>query len=335
MDEIVDDLMGLAETMREKNQQAGEFRETAIERLTEFLVRLSHSSTDPAYLTVYRKTEAGITLEVRNIDPVASLSEVCSSHSCCILISSTLSPIESFRRYYFGNAKVTTLSLPNAFPKENRLVACANDITTAFSLPKKDNIDRICDYIKAFSALKGNRACYFPSYQIMEYYARLTVPHMRGRKTYIEPRDAVNASAALNEFLSLPKRGESGVMFAVCGGKWSDGLDYRGEMLNGAMVIGLPLNPIITRVTKMTTEYFRHKFGDEGEFLCYTLPAVNRSLQALEGVLRSPEDRGVLVLGDKQFLEQKVRNALPGWIQEEMIECDVTQFRELIGKWKP
>ena len=47
MDEIVDDLMGLAETVREKNQKSGEFKETAIERLTEFLVRLSNSATDP------------------------------------------------------------------------------------------------------------------------------------------------------------------------------------------------------------------------------------------------------------------------------------------------
>ena len=334
LNEIVDDLMGLSETMREKNIKEGVFRETAIERLTEFLVRLSHSSTDPAYLTVYRRTETGITLEVRNIDPAASLSEVCGSHSCCVLISGTLSPVESFCHYYFGDAKVTTLSLPNAFPKENRLIACANDITTAFSMRQnKDNTNRICDYIKAFSALKGNRACYFPSYQILESFASLTVPHMRGRKTYIEPRDAANASAALNEFLSLPTRGESGVMFAVCGGKWSEGLDYRGEMLNGAMVIGLPLAPF-NRVRKMTIEYFRHKFGEEGEFICYTLPAVNRSLQALGRVLRTPEDRGVLVLGEKRFLERRVKNALPGWIKEEMIECDVTRFRELIGKWR-
>ena len=334
MDEIVDDLMGLSETLREKNVKAGEFRETAIERLTEFLVRLSHSSTDPAYLTVYRKTEDGITLEVRNIDPAASLSEVCGSHSCCILISGTLSPVDSFRRYYFGDAKVTTLSLPNAFPQENRLIACANDITTAFSLRQnKDNTSRICDYLKAFSALTGNRACYFPSYQILESFASLTVPHMKGRKTYIEPRDTSNASTALNEFLSLPTRGESGVMFAVCGGKWSEGLDYRGEMLDGAMVIGLPLAPF-NRVRKMTIEYFRHKFGEEGEFLCYTLPAVNRSLQALGRVLRTPEDRGVLVLGERRFLERRVRHALPGWIKEEMIECDVTRFRELMGTWK-
>ena len=52
------------------------------------------------------------------------------------------------------------------------------------------------------------------------------------------------------------------------------------------MVIGLPLAPF-NRVRRMMIEYFRHKFGDEGEFLCYTLPAINRSLQALGRVLQS------------------------------------------------
>ena len=334
MDEIVDDLMGLAENIREKNQKSGEFKETAIERLTEFLVRLSNSATDPSFLTLYRKDESGITLEVRSIDPAASLTEVCGSHACCILISGTLSPVESFRNYYFGKANVTTLALPNAFPKENRVVACANDITTAYSMRQnKENTNRIVDYIRAFSALKGNRACYFPSYQILESYADLAVPHIRGKKIFIEPRDAANASAALTEFLSLPSRKESGVMFAVCGGKWSEGLDYRGEMLAGAMVIGLPLAPF-NRVRKMMIEYFRHKFGSEGEFLCYTLPAVNRSLQALGRVLRTPEDRGVLVLGEKRFLEKRVRDALPAWMQEEMIVCDHEKFREVLAQWK-
>ena len=242
MDEIVEELLGLSETIREKNQKAGEFRETAIERLTTFLFRLSQSSTDPAFLTVYRKEETGVTLEVRNIDPSAPLREICSAHSCCILISGTLSPVESFRKLYFGDLPVTTLSLPNAFPKENRLVCAANDITTAYSMRQnKDNTAHIVDYIKAFSALRGNRAIYFPSYQILESYANLAVPHLRGKQIFIEPRNASDAGAALSAFLGLPARGESGVMFAVTGGKWSEGLDYRGEMLNGAMVVGLPL----------------------------------------------------------------------------------------------
>ena len=334
MDEIVDDLMGLSETIREKNIKGGEFRETAIERLTVFLLRLSNSSTDPAFLTLYRKEESGITLEVRSIDPAASLTEVCGSHACAILISGTLSPVESFRNYYFGRVPVTLLSLPNAFPKENRLIACANDVTTAYSMRQnKENTNRIASYIRAFCSLKGNRAIYFPSYQILESYAELTSRDIRGKRIYIEPRDTANANAALAEFLSLPSRRESGVMFAVCGGKWSEGLDYRGEMLAGAMVIGLPLAPF-NRVRKMMIEYFRHKFGAEGEFLCYTLPAVNRSLQALGRVLRTPEDKGVLVLGEKRFLEQRVRTALPPWMQDEMIACDYEKFREVLAQWK-
>jgi DNA excision repair protein ERCC-2 len=334
MDEIVDDLLGIAESIREKNQKAGQFRETAIERLTEFLFRLSQSATDPAYLTLYRKGEAGITLEVRNIDPAAALTGVCAAHACAILISGTLSPVESFRKFYFSDLPVTTLSLPNAFPKENRIVAVATDITTAYSMRQnRENTTKVTDYIRAFSALNGNRAIYFPSYQILESYADLAAPYLQGRKVFIEPRDTADASAALSAFLSLPLRGESGVMFAVCGGKWSEGLDYRGEMLNGAMVVGLPLAPF-NRVRRMMIDYFRHKFGAEGEFLCYTLPAINRSLQALGRVLRTPEDKGVLVLAEKRFLENRVRSALPGWIQDEMIACDAKGFREVIAQWK-
>jgi len=334
MEEIVDDLIGLAEIIREKNVKAGEYRETAIERLTEFLLRLSQSATDPAYLTIYRRDPEGITLEVRHIDPAVPLQEICTSHACSILISGTLSPVDSFARFYFGETPVKTLALPNAFPRENRLVCCAGDITTAFSMRQnKENNSRIREYITAFCALRGNRAIYFPSYQILEMFASLTVPHLRGKEVFIEPRDSADAGAALSAFLSLPEKGESGVLFAVCGGKWSEGLDYRGEMLNGAMVIGLPLAPF-NRVRKMMIEYFRHKFGPEGEFLCYTLPAINRSLQALGRVLRTPEDRGVLVLGEKRFLEKKVHFALPLWVQEEMIECDATRFRELISPWK-
>jgi DNA excision repair protein ERCC-2 len=334
MDEIVDDLIVLAESIREKNLKTGEYRETAIERLAEFLLRLSQSSTDPAYLTLYRKEADGITLEVRSIDPSVTLQEICSLHACCILISGTLSPVESYARYYFGDTPVKTLVLPNNFPEENRLVVCAGDITTAFSMRQnKENSARIGDYIKAFCGLKGNVAIYFPSYQILETYADLTVPHIKGRKVFIEPRDAGDASSALSTFLSLPARGESGVLFAVCGGKWSEGLDYRGEMLNGAMVIGLPLAPF-NRVRKMMIEYFRHKFGDEGEFLCYTLPAINRSLQALGRVLRAPDDRGVLVFGERRFLEKRVHDALPAWIRDEMIICRTEGFSERIAPWK-
>ena len=334
LDDLVDDMMAIAEFIRERNTKAGEYRESAIERMAEFLFRLLQAGTDPAYLTIFRKDGEGIALEVRNIDPAGKLQDLARDHGCCVMISGTLSPVEQYHKSYFGNTPVETLSLPNAFPRDQRLVLGAQDVTTAFSMRQnKDNQDRIEEYIVRFASLPGNLAIYFPSYQMLETFSERAKKRLKNRALFIEPKEAQEAGLALRTFLSLPAKGDSGVLLAVTGGKWSEGLDYRGEMLGGAMVIGLPLAPY-TPVRKMIIQYFRRKFGPEGEFISYTLPAINRAMQALGRVIRTPEDRGILVLAEKRFLDREVRAALPPWMQEELVSCDMESFAAAVGRWK-
>ena len=334
LSEIVEELMTISERIRESNIRAGEYKETAIERLTAFMFRLEQSASDSSYLTLYKRDEESIFLEVRNIDPGAKMRDLAGSHYSCTMISGTLSPVTSYQKYYFGDLDVTLCSLPNSFPKQNRRIFCAHDITTSFSKRQDGgNTENIVDYIRVFTTLPGNLAVYFPSYQILDQYAVRVVPMIAKKKIFIEPKDAKDANIALNEFMGLPARNKSGVIFAVCGGKWSEGLDYRGDMLSGALVIGLPLAPF-NRPRRMIIDYFRHKFGEEGEFICYTLPAINRAQQALGRVIRTPEDRGVLVFGEKRFLESKVIRGLPQWIRDEMQEGDIPEFREMISSWK-
>ena len=121
-------------------------------------------------------------------------------------------------------------------------------------------------------------------------------------------------------------------MFAVCGGKWSEGLDYRGEMLNGAMVVGLPLAPF-NRVRKMMIEYFRHKFGEEGEFLCYTLPAINSPCRRSAGYSAPRRTRGARPWGEAvpgKAGETRPARLDPG--RDDRVRR--TKFREVIAKWK-
>ena len=331
---IVDDLMHISERIRETNMKAGEFKETSIENLTEFLFRITQSSADPSFLTVYRRDEDGIILEVRNIDPARKMQEMVVMHHCCVLISGTFSPVESYRRYYFEDLPVTVCSLPNTFPKENRLLVCAGDITTAYSKRQdKKNLSLISQYIKEFSRIKGNIAIYFPSYQILELFSRDLQSGAGNKRLFVESKDSGEARDLLRQFMELPRTGRAGLLLAVCGGKWSEGLDYRGDLLNGAMVIGLPLAPF-NRVRRMVIDYFRHKFGDEGEFISYTLPAMNRAEQAIGRVLRTPEDTGILVLGEKRFLEARIHERLPAWMREELRECDIAAFREALSRWR-
>lgn len=334
LEEIVDDLLTISDTIREANMKAGDFKICGIERLARFLYKLQYAMSDPSFLPIYRREGDSVTLEVRNIDPAERLSEVARSHACCVMISGTLSPVHSFRRYYFGDEPVTTLTLPNSFPPEHRRILCTCDITTAFSKRRDaENIRRIHQYIREFMKVGGNIAIYLPSYQLLETLAQDDLLAMSGREYFLEPRQADAARAKLNEFLSLPSRGGSGVLIGVCGGKWSEGLDYRGELLNGAMVIGLPLAPY-NRVRMMIIEYFKRKFGEEGEFISYTLPAINRVLQALGRVIRTPEEHGILILGERRFLEPRIKGALPVWFQEEMLTCDVTTFDSFLRGWR-
>jgi DNA excision repair protein ERCC-2 len=334
MEAIVDDILVLSDAVRERSMATGEFRESAVERLTGFLYRIHQSASDPAFLTLFRREEEEVMLEVRSIDPSAHLTEIAGTHAACVMISGTLSPVDSFRRLYFGDLPVTTLSLPNAFPKKNRRIYLARDVSTAYRLREDRQVTaRIEGYIRAFCTLPGNLAIYFPSYQILSQYADRCDDALNSKEVFVEPREAQDAGAALRTFLSLPSRGRSGVLFAVAGGKWSEGLDYRGEFLSGAMVVGLPLAPY-NRVREMVIQYFRRKFGDEGEFLSYTLPAVNRALQALGRVIRTPEDRGVLVLAEQRFLEPNVKAALPAWMQEEAVTMTLEEFRKDVTAWR-
>jgi DNA excision repair protein ERCC-2 len=334
MDEIVDDLLSLSEMMRERDLKGGEFRVSGVEQLAMFFYKIHQSARDPAFLTVYRREQDSVSLEVRNIDPSGQISILAQAHACCILISGTLSPVEGYRKLYFGDLPVTTLTLPNTFPKENRTLLCAQDITTAFSQrfdPK--NRERVCHYIREFARVRGNIAIYFPSYQLLDSF-RECCPILATQKTiFFEPRDAQEAQNALRKFLSLPAQGKSGLIIGVCGGKWSEGLDYRGEMLSGAMVIGLPLAPY-NRVRQMIIQYFKNKFGDEGEFISYTLPAINRALQALGRVIRTPDDKGILVLGERRFLDSRIRCALPAWMQKELEICTTESITEYLEDWR-
>lgn len=333
-EEIADDLLRINEAIHEAKLEKGDFKESPVEKLTNFFIRIMQSSGDDSYLTIYKKIDNDISLEVRNIDPSKTLIETANSHHACIMISGTLSPVESYKKLYFGDMDVKTLSLQNAFPKKNRLIFCAKDITSAFSRRRDiDNQNNILNYINSFANLNGNLAVYFPSYDMLKTFTESMPKKLKGKEVFIESQDASQANSDLKIFMSLPEVNRSGIIFGVCGGKWSEGLDYRGEMLNGAVVIGLPLAPY-NDVRKMVNDYFKNKFGKEGEFLSYTLPAINKALQALGRVLRTPEDRGVLLLGEARFSEESVKKGLPKWMQEELIECNINEFKTGIAEWK-
>jgi DNA excision repair protein ERCC-2 len=51
-------------------------------------------------------------------------------------------------------------------------------------------------------------------------------------------------------------------------------------------------------------------------------------------VLRTPDDRGVLILGDSRFLDTEVKSGLPPWMQEEMTAITADMIPGVLSRWR-
>ena len=153
-----------------------------------------------------------------------------------------------------------------------------------------------------------------------------------GKKLCVEPRSSDDVPSILQEFFRLAGRG-GGVLTGVCGGKLAEGIDYKGEALNGVAVVGLPL-AAYDEIQKEINGYYTRKYGKaKGMLIAYTLPAINRGLQAAGRVIRAESERGVLLFCDRRFGDDSlggVKQFLPDWVRSELILVDAKEGRELI-----
>ncbi len=99
------------------------------------------------------------------------------------------------------------------------------------------------------------------------------------------------------------------IVFAVQGGTFSEGVDYPGDMLIGAFVIGPPLPNFDLEREEMRKYYERH-YGAGFDY-AYAIPAMAKAIQAAGRVIRSETDRGLIVLMDNRFVQPCYSRSMP------------------------
>ncbi|MGV8174405.1 MAG: ATP-dependent DNA helicase, partial [Methanothrix sp.] len=278
-------------------------------------------------------------LEVNNIDPAGSIRRITDNVNATIMLSGTFAPLEAYELFCLGEEnRAEKLSLPNPFPKENRLILAAKKATSQLEIREDPDIrEEITGHIRSIiECVPGNVAIFFTSYPMMNAYRDVCMSSCRvaGKKLCVEPRGSDDVPEVLSEFFSLAGRG-GGVLTGVCGGKLAEGIDYKGEALKAVAVVGLPL-AAYNEIQKEINGYYIRKYGQaNGMLIAYTLPAINRGLQAAGRVIRAESERGVLLFCDRRFAEEKpgeVGSFLPGWVREEMIVADSEEGRRIIQK---
>jgi len=278
-------------------------------------------------------------LEVVRIDPAPVVRRVVDNIHATVMLSGTFSPLEAYELYLFGEeGRARKLSLPNPFPAENRLILAASQATTQLEArDDSSNQKEIAEHIQAIiETVPGNVALFFTSYSMMSSLVPICQKSARraAKRIFREPRLAEEVPSMLDEFF-LQGRKRGGVLLGVSGGKLAEGIDYKGEALQGVAVVGLPL-AVFDEIQREIINYYTRKYGrDKGMLIAYILPAINRGLQAAGRVIRAETERGVMLFCDRRFCSSGpggVLPFLPSWVQEEMVEVDGSGTAEAIRR---
>lgn len=308
----VETALAEAETWLARNEPA-RFREdllTLYFRLHSF--RRTAELYDERYVTIIENSPA-VKVRLFCLDPSNLLRQALERGKAAIFFSATLTPMDYYRTLLGGTPEDSALQLPSPFPPENLAVFIHDRIQTHF----KGRTESLGDVVAAIGTLvqgrRGNYLVYFPSYQYLN--AALQEFQTRHPSVSVLVQRPGMSEAERDAFLAAfsVEHGEPLAGFAVLGGIFGEGIDLVGERLIGAVIVGVGL-PQLCVERDLIRDYFQQQNRAGFEY-AYTFPGMNRVLQAIGRVIRSETDRGVVLLIDARFSEQRYRQLFPTWWQ--------------------
>ena len=247
------------------------------------------------------------------VDPAAHIDSCLKKVGSAVLFSATLTPGDFYAHALALHPEKgdATLSLASPFPPEHQK-------TLLLRLParyaaREQSLPQLCRGLRAMmSGRTGNYLAAFPSYAYLEMaYTWFTAQYPDVR--CIRQRSSMDESARA-EFIAQfePNPRENLLAFVVLGGVFAEGVDLPGDRLIGAAIVSVGI-PMLCR----EREALRLCADDDegaGYDAAYVYPGFRRVLQAAGRVIRTDTDRGVVLLMDERFVDEKyVRLMPPHW----------------------
>ena len=297
--EIIHELADKGEQVRQKRSEMGKSPVAYLSRCADFLMDWI-SLTGSSYVRyvkveVDREKRKQVRLGIRCLDPALAVSVINELRSA-ILISGTLWNTD----YYIDvlgieRSRCQGLELPSPFPPENRLIVVDESVTTKFEKRNETQWKRIAAHLnQIIQKVEGRIAVYFPSYDVMQKVVR-EVKHD-------VPMLVEEKRTRILDVLRFLKENDHCVVLGVARGKISEGVDMTLEgrsMLSAVILVGLPF-PKKTELQTALYEYFREKFREKAMEYANNIPCLNAFAQSAGRLLRSPEDKGIIILMDKR-----------------------------------
>ena len=158
----------------------------------------------------------------------------------------------------------------------------------------------------------GNYLAFFPSYAYLRQVQEDFAARYPEIQTLVQESGLDDAARAAFLARFEPDPAHTLLGFAVMGGIFGEGVDLAGDRLIGCAIVGVGL-PQVNPRQEMLRRYYDTQNGAGFDY-AYRYPGMNKVLQAAGRVIRTPEDRGAVLLLDDRFAQQEyIRLFPPHW----------------------
>ena len=289
-----------------------------------------YDGLDENYVVYTEYQENGrFVLKLFCVNPAANLQKCLDKGNSAVFFSATLLPIQYYKRLLSTEKDNYAVYIDSSFDTKKRLLMNGVDVSTRYTMRSREMYQRYAIYIfRVVKAKMGNYLIFFPSYRFMEdvyqEFTQLLASDEEEMELVIQQKhmDEEERENFLRAFEM--RREKSLIGFGVLGGIFSEGIDLTNEKLIGTLIIGTGL-PQVCNEREILKSYFDQK-GLYGFDYAYRYPGMNKVLQAAGRVIRTEDDRGVILLLDERFQKEKGKEIFPKeWADCERCRLDIVE----------
>ena len=266
------------------------------------------------------------------LDPSDFLAADFAKGRAAVLFSATLAPA-GYYKDLCGLSDARAVALRSPFDPTNMGLWCARQVSTRYK-DRADSIAKVSDLLAVMTAAQpGHYLAFFPSYSYLQQVWEDFTARYPDQPTLCQ--ESAMDEGQRTEFLAqfLARDGKPLLGFAVLGGVFGEGVDLTGESLIGVAVVSPGLPQIGPRQEQLR-DYFEETRGAGFDY-AYRYPGMNKVLQAAGRVIRTPQDRGVVLLIDDRFLAPDTRRLMPPhWEHLRVVDSADAWKDELAAFWK-
>ncbi|MCX6641591.1 MAG: ATP-dependent DNA helicase [bacterium] len=263
-------------------------------------------------------------LEILCLDAAPQLQETFQQVHSAVCLSATLQPPDAHVKMLGLAAETEILVLPSPFPAENLRILIDPTVTTLYR-KREENLSAIASRIDRFFALmQKNTLAFFPSFELMRRISAL----LDAKPIFIQS-DSMSESQRSEMIAAFTDRSPA-LLCSVMGGIFAEGIDLPGKLAEAAVIVGVGLPQVSTEVELIRAYHDRR--GDSGFDYAYLYPGMRRMIQAAGRIIRTPSDRGVILLLDVRYTQRSYQQLLPRhWYHTHPAELICEEWEGRVG----